>query len=406
MPKVLIFKETLLPPSETFILAQMSALKTYAPELIGLERTRPSLSLPGKPILLSERSQKISGIEAKLYRRLGIAPFFHGKAKLFAPDLLHAHFASGGRAALPLARALGVPLVVTLHGSDVTVRSNKQDVYKRLGEEGALFICISEFIRDRALDAGFPAEKLVLHYIGIDREQFSARTPRQASDGVLFVGRLVEKKGCEYLIRAMELVQRNVPGSELTIIGDGPLRSSLESLAGQLNVKCRFLGTQPREVIRKALEEAGVFCAPSVTAANGDSEGLPTVLAEAHAMGLPVVSTLHAGIPEIVAHGVTGLLAPERDHQALADSLSRLLIDKALWERFHRAALLRIEEHFDLQTQTAILEEIYTGLLRKGAASRRIDRRFQQESTESATSTLESIPESTLSQRGVRVHHG
>lgn len=174
------------------------------------------------------------------------------------------------------------------------------------------------------------------------------------------MGRLVEKKGCEYLLRAMQVVQRSHPGCELTVMGDGPLRLSLEALARELRVRCRFRGTQPSTVIREALQQTRIFCVPSVTAANGDSEGLGMVFAEALAMGVPVVSTAHGGIPEVVVHRLTGLLAPERDYIALADALCLLLADEDLWQQLHHAAPQHVEQHFDLKAQTAELENIYT----------------------------------------------
>jgi glycosyltransferase involved in cell wall biosynthesis len=363
MRRVLIFKETLLLPSETFILAQAKALSEYVAIFAGLERAHPSLTLPQAPLLLSDRGPSISDLSAKLYRRTGIAPFFHRKAKRSRPDLVHAHFASGGRAALPLARALRVPLLVTLHGADVTVRGLKADLYKRLAEQASLFVCVSRFIRDRALEAGFPSQKLLVHYIGIDRDLFSPSASPGVPQGVLFVGRLVEKKGCEYLLRAMQLVQQAHPQCELTVIGDGPLRLSLETLAKELNIRCQFCGVQPASVIREALQKAQIFCVPSVTASNGDSEGLGIVFAEAQAMGVPVVSTTHGGIPEVVEDRLTGLLAPERDYQALADALSLLLDDEELWQRLHRTAQQRTQQHFDLKTQTAELENIYNGIV-------------------------------------------
>jgi len=359
MPGVLIFKETLLQPSETFILAQTGALKEYAPVLAGLERAHPSLPLPHEPILLSRRGWPISDFRAKLYRRTGIAPSFHRKAKQPRPALIHAHFATGGRTALPLARELGVPLLVTLHGFDVTFSGIRQEQYKRLAEEASLFVCVSEFIRNCALALGFPAEKLITHYIGIDRELFAPGAPARPRGGILFVGRLIEKKGCEYLLRAMKRVQGAHPGCEVTIVGDGPLRPGLEALARELGIRCKFRGVQPASVVRECLQEAKIFCVPSVTAANGDSEGLGMVFAEAQAMGVPVVSTKHGGIPEVVASQETGLLATERDIEALADALVLLLSDEDLWQRFHRAAQQRVEKHFDLTAQTKLLEKIY-----------------------------------------------
>jgi colanic acid/amylovoran biosynthesis glycosyltransferase len=359
MRRVLVFKETLLPPSETFILAQMRALRTYVPILAGLERVHPSLPLPHEPLLLSGQGASISDARAKLYRRTGTAPVFHQKAKRSYPNLVHAHFASGGRTALPLARTLRVPLVVTFHGADVTVRGSKKGTFQRLGEQASLFLCVSNFIRDRALEAGFPSQKLLVHSIGIDRGLFSPSTSAEGPQGVLFVGRLVEKKGCEYVLRAMRIVQQTHTECELTIIGDGPLRPSLETLAKGLKVRCQFRGIQPEAVVRDALRRAKIFCVPSVTAANGDSEGLGMVFAEAQAMGVPVVSTVHGGIPEIVMNGVTGLLTAERDYESLAASLSLLLSDEDLWCRLRRAAVKRIELDFDLMKQTSLLENIY-----------------------------------------------
>jgi colanic acid/amylovoran biosynthesis glycosyltransferase len=359
MRRVLVFKEVLLPPSETFVLAQARALSEYVPTFAGLERAHPSLPLPPELVLLSDSRPSISDLRAKLYRRTGIAPLFHGEAKRARPDLVHAHFASGGRSALPLARALGVPLLVTFHGADVTVQGLQKNYHKRLSEQGSLFLCVSQFIRDRALEAGFPAEKLRVHYIGIDRELFTPASSPEPPQGVLFVGRLVEKKGCEYLLRAMKLVQQAQPHCDLAIIGDGPLRHSLEALARDLNVRCQFRGVQPAVVVRECLKKTRIFCVPSVTAANGDSEGFGIVFAEAQAMGVPVVSTTHGGIPEVVAHRLTGLLVPERDYEALAEALSLLLADADLWQRLRCAALQRMEQQFDLRTQTGLLEKIY-----------------------------------------------
>jgi colanic acid/amylovoran biosynthesis glycosyltransferase len=366
MPRVLIFKETLLPASETFIVAQIDALKRYQALLCGLERCRPSLSLDLDQLVLDEHPGVFGALRAKLYRKTGIAPLFHGRARRFRPDLIHAHFASGGCSAISLSRSLRVPLIVTLHGADVTVRGSNSTRYHELAKQAALFICVSEFIRNRALELDFPAAKLIVHYIGIDRILFAPSVTTAKASGVLFVGRLVEKKGCEYLLRAMRLVQNDAVDSELTVIGDGPLRFILESLARKLQIRCRFLGVQSSGTVREMLQTSRVFCVPSITAADGDSEGLGLVFAEAQSMGVPVVSTWHGGIPEVVSAGKTGLLVPERDHEALADALLAVLTDDRLWERLSRASHADIAERFDLTTQTAILEIIYDRVIGSG----------------------------------------
>lgn len=372
MRNVLVFKETLLPPSETFILAQMKELKQFQPVLCGLERTEPSLPLPSDTVLLSNSASQYAAMRAKLYRQTGFAPKFHERVAHTRPDLIHAHFASGGLTLTRMARHLDIPLLVTIHGGDITVRGEKTEMYKELSDQAALVICVSEFIRERALEAGFLPEKLIVHHIGIDRGHFALAAPLEQSKRVLFIGRLVEKKGCEYLLRAMQLVERSHPSAELTVLGDGPMRSELEMLAQQLKIHCDFQGFRSPTVVRDTLRKTRLVCVPSVTAANGDSEGLPTVIAEAQAMGVPVVASVHSGIPEILCDGQTGLLAPERDFKGLAHGISLLLGDDAIWQRFHLAALERIKEHFDLKTQTGLLEEIYTRVADSKAAKSKV----------------------------------
>jgi colanic acid/amylovoran biosynthesis glycosyltransferase len=365
MPTVLIFKETLLPPSETFILAQMRALTKFSSHLVGLERTVTGIPLDETPLLLSRSASMAANLRAKFYRRTGFAPLFHRRVRLLQPDIVHAHFASGGMTLLPLLKALQRPLIVTLHGgSDVPIEKPQKGVYRELAEKASLFICVSDFIRKQAIEAGYPPEKLIVHYIGIDRTIFLPPPQPAITDSVLFVGRLVEMKGCEYLLRAMQAVQARRPATELTIVGDGPLRSGLERLATELHVRCRFMGVQPSTTVRETLQRSRLLCLPSVKTSDGHVEGLPTVLLEAQAMGVPVVSTFHSGIPEGVADGVTGTLVPERDMEKLAAAIRWLLEDQDSWQRYHLATQEHIDRQFDLRKQTAMLEDIYTEQIR------------------------------------------
>ena len=298
----------------------------------------------------------------------GFGPRFHRKVAARKAEILHAHFAVDAVHALPLIRHLGIPAVVTLHGYDVTITDEASGATmrgahylkhrKELWNEASAFLCVSEFIRKAAIKAGFPESKLVVHHIGIDRQSFYPGS-QERQPLVLFVGRLTEKKGCDQLLRAMKQVQQKLPDTQLVIIGFGDLRSSLEELARSLEVKCSFLGPQPAAEVREWMRKARVLCAPSVTAANGDSEGLPTVVVEAHAMGLPVVGYRHAGIPEIVKDGVTGLLSDEGDVDSLAHGLLRYLTDDALWHASSEAAGRQVERNFDLAAQTRELESIY-----------------------------------------------
>jgi colanic acid/amylovoran biosynthesis glycosyltransferase len=175
----------------------------------------------------------------------------------------------------------------------------------------------------------------------------------------LFVGRLVEKKGCEYVLRAMSLVRQLDPDAHLEVIGDGPLRAKLESIAADLSLPVSFRGAQSPDEVLRSMSKARILCNPSVTAASGDMEGFGMVFAEAQAVGTPVVSFNHAAIPEVVNHGRTGLLCPERKSAALAHSLLTLLQNRVLWATMSGQAVEWVNQRFNICKQTQSLELLY-----------------------------------------------
>jgi colanic acid/amylovoran biosynthesis glycosyltransferase len=373
MRTVVIFREQLLPVSETFIAAQAAALKDYTPVFVGLVAAARSLPLDGQKALLKNSPGTVARYRAKAYRQYPYAPRFHRSVKGFSPDLIHAHFAIDGTSALGLQDHLNVPCIVTLHGSDVTTRT---DEWKRgmrgrrylarlpkLFHRTSRFLCVSDAIRQRAISAGFPEAKLVVHYTGVDCTRFIALEPNQRDRSlIVFVGRLLEVKGCEYLLHAMASLApqagMNAPPG-LVVIGDGPLRGELEALSRRLKLNAQFLGAQPSEVVRQWIGRARIVCNPSVTSAEGNAEGFGMVFAEAQAMGTPVVSSLSGGIPEAVCDGKTGLLAPERDVATLATHLHRFLTDDAFWQSCSVRATAWVRQRFDLHKQTRQLEKIY-----------------------------------------------
>jgi colanic acid/amylovoran biosynthesis glycosyltransferase len=380
-PVVLVYAEPLLARSMTFIRTQAEALESFSPYYISPHREREGLSLPEERVEVMRGSQ---GPWARLaevpFKLLGVAPLFARRLRRLRPVLLHAHFGFAGLRALPLARALGIPLVVTFQGCDATMSDQSlrvSDFYsgrvyvrrrKVLDAGATLFIAVSHFIQDELLRQQFSSEKIVVHYVGVDTELFSAEAGVQRESFVLFTGRLDEKKGCEYLIRAMGKVQERLPTAELVLIGDGPLRSPLEQLAHQHLSSYRFLGFQPPEVVRHWMSRARIFAAPSVRAKSGDAEGYPNVFAEAQSMGLPVVSFSSDGVREAVVHGETGLLAPERDVEALADHLRGLCADPNRCAKMGEAARAHVCTHFNLRIQTRKLEQLYARALGKDKA--------------------------------------
>lgn len=369
MRTVLVFRERILPPSETFILGQSDTLQGYRPVLVGLHRVRPSLDPHCAEVLLMGTAGPGAKLVSKFYRAAPFAPGFFRRLRAERPSIIHAHFATDAVQALPIAEALGLPLVVSLHGYDVTTteahfrktfggrRYLKRQA--RLFARASRFLCVSKAIREAALRAGFPEAKLQVHYTGVDTMRFLPGMAKPNPKLVLFVGRLVEKKGCAYLLRAMRLVQKEDAEACLEVIGDGPLRKQLEAEAKSLGVRAHFRGVQDTDEVRRSMVRARVLCNPSVTAASGDSEGFGMVFAEAQAVGTPVVSSLHPAISEAVKHGETGLLCPERNHSDLAAALLTFLRNDAFWQRTSERSVVWVRDHFDIAQQTRRLEQIY-----------------------------------------------
>jgi colanic acid/amylovoran biosynthesis glycosyltransferase len=372
-PRVLIFRNELLPASETFIRAQAGALRCFEPRFAGVHAAARPLRLDPPPVLIDGSSSFVGKLRRRAFWSASCAPRFYRELQELHPVLVHAHFAIDGAAALPLARRLQIPLIVTLHGYDVTSsdqalsRSPEGRVYLRrredLWRQAAVFVCVSKFIRERALAQGFPREKLQVHHIGVDLSLFGEAKAVRDPNLIVFVGRLVEKKGMRFLLEALEIVRRHHPAAHLVCIGAGPLEAELRQRVAAASLPCVFLGAQPQEAVKRKLAEARVFCVPSVTAATGDSEGLGMVFAEAQALGRPVVSFRHGGIPEVVRHGHTGLLAPEGDSAALAQHLLHLLQDDACWQELSGNGRQWVREAFDLARQTRGLEDIYRSVL-------------------------------------------
>jgi glycosyltransferase involved in cell wall biosynthesis len=366
---VLIYRDWLLPPSETFVLAQAEALERFTPYYIGSRLIKEGIPTPQDRTLLLNEGNLLGWMREACFKITGFAPTIVAPAQKLNPKLIHAHFGIGGSLALPLKRYLKTPLIVTYHGYEEMIAdeiaqksyfSYRQYMQRReiLKQETHLFLTVSQQSKEHLLQQGFPEDKIIVHYTGIDTQVFQSDSVEREPI-VLFVARLVEKKGCEYLIRAMSKVQAIYPEVELVIIGDGELRPSLEELAKDSVQKYRFLGVQSPEVVKAWMNRAKIFCVPSITATSGEAEGFGMVFAEAQAMGLPVVSFASGAIPEAVAHGEVGFLAAERDWEELASYILLLIEDQHLWHRFSTFGPQRIRKLFDVRKQARLLEDIY-----------------------------------------------
>jgi glycosyltransferase involved in cell wall biosynthesis len=226
-------------------------------------------------------------------------------------------------------------------------------------------------MKDLLVKCHCPENKIIVHHSGIDLNKFKFRFRTPPGPGeplvMLCVGRLVEKKGIQYLIRAFSQVIHHFPDIRLRIIGDGPLKAVLAQLIRRLGLThaVTLTGAKTHDDVAKEMDRAHLFCLPSITDRHGNREGIPNVLKEAMACGLPVISTYHGGIPELVEDGVNGYLVPEKDEEHLTAALIKAIETPETWAKLAESARNTVERSFDVKKQIDELEVIYDTVTKK-----------------------------------------
>ncbi len=361
---VLAYADKMFTPSESFIQRSYRSFDTLKPFFAGSEK----------------RGEPPAGIEA-----LEIGPF-HGpmgeagfkqlglvsealRARLAQekPVVLHTHFGKSGAYALPLAKALKLPLVVTYYGGDATKTQNTENnafrVYNRrraeLWQTAKLILPCSDFIRRELEAKGCPPEKMVVHHNTADPDRFQ---PAPKSNILLFAGRWTEKKGIDTLIAALARLGPKLDGWRVKLIGDGDLKAPLVAQLEAAGVKAELPGWVPADEMPKHFAEAAIVCVPSKRASSGDAEGLPLVCVEAMLSGCALAATYHAGIPECVKDGETGYLVNEGDDEALADRIGRMLADPEMTRRMGEAGRAFALRDFNLATKSLRLQDLLTAV--------------------------------------------
>jgi glycosyltransferase involved in cell wall biosynthesis len=281
--------------------------------------------------------------------------------------LIHAHFGPAGLAMLPLACSLNLPLLVTFHGYDASTALRNPRYVAGLKQLFAYahIITVSRYMAEKLVALGGVIPNLAVVYCGIPMEgfRFVERIPPSEKVALgeqielLQVSNFVEKKGHCFTVRAFRVLLNTYPHCRLTLAGDGPLRSGIETLCRELGIldRVRFVGKVTKDEVSGLMEAADIFVHHSVTAADGDQEGIPTVVMEAMATGLIPVSTIHAGIPELITDGVHGFLAPERDIPAYVAKLREAL---TCGIEIGQAARSKVESQFNLECQNQKLIDI------------------------------------------------
>lgn len=302
---------------------------------------------------LTGRPWQISGDEADR-----IATAAAGSA------LLHIFFGNVAIHLLPLLRRAKMPVVISFHGADVagSIASEPYaDARKEMFSLARLVLCRSEQLAGQVAGLGCERSKLRIMKTVLPDLAFSLHAP--PDDGawqIVQAARLVPKKGIATSLRAFAGFQHLFPASRFLIAGEGPLEAGLRQLAATLGIagSVDFCGFLPQDILREKYAKAHIFLHPSEEV-HGDVEGIPNALLEAMACGLPAVATRHGGIPEVIADGVTGLLCPERDPDALAAALLRLAGDPALYRSIGQAGAATVRDQFSPARRIAEIEALY-----------------------------------------------
>jgi colanic acid/amylovoran biosynthesis glycosyltransferase len=367
---ILVYRDRLVPRSELHFLRRLYVgFEHLSPLWVGRWRDDGLADLGGKAVFLG-RDGALGAIDREMFKHFGVLPPVPD-LRASRPKLVHAHFGRGGALALPIARALKVPLVVSFYGADATKdkqyrRRFPPTVFQRrlhaLQNEAARFLCVSGFIKEQLIARGFPPEKLFVQHSGVNIDSQYGPDDPAADLYVMFAGRFVEKKGIPSLIEAVRRLEAEGRNLRLVLVGEGPMEEELRRAAAALR-RVEFRGWMPNNELRGWMRGALALCVPSQRAADGDAEGLPTVVIEAMAAGTPVIGSRHAGIGEAVEDEHTGFLIPEQDPEALAAALRRLSDEPELRQRLGENARRAAVEQFDMFTQSRRLEEALLGVM-------------------------------------------
>ncbi|PAX51492.1 glycosyltransferase [Brunnivagina elsteri] len=283
-------------------------------------------------------------------------------------DIIHCQFGMYGIEGMRLRELAAIrgKLITCFRGYDISwyIKEFGDDIYKELFTKGDFFLTNCNFFRERAIKLGCEASKIIVHGSGIDCDRFAFKARYISCDRqirIVTIGRLIEKKGIEYSIRAVAKILKDYPNLEYNIIGEGYLKKDFQQLINKFDIKDKIhlLGWKNQQEIIETLDNSHIFIAPSVTAINGNQDAPVNTLKEAMAMGLPVIGTYHGGIPELVEDGISGFLVPERDANAIANKIIYLIEHPEIWLSMGKAGRSYVEKHYNIHQLNQELIEVY-----------------------------------------------
>lgn len=366
------YASSYLPITENWIYRTLINHKKFRP--IFLSRKKANLSLFPFPSIFSLDDFGVirQYFEIFLFRTFGYFSFFKGICINNHVRILHVHFGYHGVKMLGLKRKLIIPMVCSFYGDDafanIHTRGGKGK-YSLLFKQAEMILVLGPYMKAELIKLGCPENKITIHHLGINVDEIRFKKRALTATGkvrFLLVAGFVQKKGIDIVIKALSSFQNKFDFS-LDIIGDGPLKSDIVNEIDSKGLKecIKLHGYQPYSYFIDLAYQCDVFILASRTGDNNQKEGTPMAIVDAMATGMPVVSTLHSDIPEIVKDGEHGYLAEENDVSSLVSCIQKIFDHPELIGTFSLNARHRVEKEFNAKIQTANLEGYYTDLIRK-----------------------------------------
>ena len=377
-PTLLVFAPTRRAASETFIRANLRGLPFRVHAYFGDERPpmQPLRCLYGVGVLISKAFTRLGWLRLASWPAALVARLI---VRCHQPDVVLAEFGFHAIRVMHVARWSGVPLVVHFRGSDASSESKFRRLeqrYRQLMQVASGFIVKSIPMRSTLQSLGASTDRVLISPSGADAALFQGASPETAPPTFLAVGRFVPKKGPLLTLAAFERLQHQLPESlasacRLVMVGDGPMLEEAKRLVHKqsLTTQVRFAGVLSPAEIAALMRQVRGFVQHSLVAPDGDSEGSPVAVMEAQLSGLPVVATRHAGIPEVVMDGSTGLLVEEGDVQAMANAMAQLVRDPQLAARLGAAGHERMSLNFTVEHHLAAVSALLHRVAQQGALS-------------------------------------
>ncbi|WP_142785568.1 glycosyltransferase [Changchengzhania lutea] len=358
---IAIFSPSKNPYSETFIQAHKNCLKGNVFYYYGIGS---GINLESGQIRMSRFKILLLKIYAKLTKKpsafIWAQKLLHS-LKINKIDVILVEYGVHAHHLRNMLKVSALPIVVHFHGYDASIYKVIEDCekYKEVFQLSTTIIAVSKKMEDALLELGCPKNKLIYNVYGPQLE-FAKIKPKFLKKQFIAVGRFTDKKAPYYVILAFRKVLEVYPNAKLLFAGSGYLKETCENLVKYFDLtnNIRFMGVISAKQYRFLLEESRAFVQHSITASNGDMEGTPLSILEASISGLPIISTHHAGIPDVVFHGKTGLLSKEHDIDTMSKHMLMLLKDKKLAKKLGANGKNHIKEHVSLERHIEGLQRV------------------------------------------------